>query len=78
MKRLVEQIGLPVAMMIIGGVGTAAGCGTGSGVQQTDSTPLHAPAATEAEALERCSNLRPERKQECIDIVKQRFHDTSK
>ncbi|MDR3689267.1 MAG: hypothetical protein P4L46_07810 [Fimbriimonas sp.] len=77
MIRLFNNLRIPLAIAVVA-FGTAIyGCGSGSGVQQTDGTPAHAPAATEAEALQRCAKMRPERQKECIDFVKNRFHDTS-
>lgn len=78
MRRILQNIGrVGVVTLAVGGV--LVGCNSyGSVGGVTDGTPAHQPAATEAEAMQRCAKLIPERQQECIAIVKARFHDTSK
>ena len=77
MKRLIQRVRPPVAIFLIVGGAAVAGCGTGS-TFQSDGTPARKAAATEAEALQRCDGMIPERRTECIAYVKQKFHDTSK
>ena len=75
MKVILRSIGT-----VILAAGILTGCenyGSVGGI--TDGKPAHQPAATEDEALSRCANMPDkDRQAECIAIVKQRFHDTSK